>query len=573
MKTSTLDKARESLRLQQVYNTLLRYGWDMAIFDRPGVVGEFHRSMQAWAWDLPDDLEPPSMPVKARLMLEELGPTYVKMGQIVSSQSMVIPREWEVELEKLQNNVPSFPYEQVVEVLRSELKASPDELYASFEHEPFAAASTAQVHRALLHDGTPVIVKVQRPNIYNQMKADIGIMQNAARVISQQSDYARSIDMVGMLEQFGTSVLAELDYTEEIYNAYVLENNLSSIPGVHIPKVYPELSTRKVITEEYVRGVKISNTAVLDEAGLDRNQLARSALQAIIKQLLIDGFFHADPHPGNILVNLDTGNIYFIDTGMVGELDVHQRLNIIQLMIAVQQMDVPSMAQIMRSMSVPFVNEVNDAAFYRDFERKLGKIAYMDSNESFGQLVNMSLDTLREHGLRLNPHLTMAIKALGQADAIFTALSPTGSLVAEAVEMIKGMVLDTVTTEKVYDEVKKQVLTVGREVLKQVPSLSEATLGWLTQYKKGRFEVHVDTSDLAVEVNKFSMMTRQIVVAIILVGMIVGSAIAVNAVNLASLQDSRWIFLYRLTYVGYILSILLAFVIIVRMLWRWVRGR
>src|SRR5512145_2543508 len=111
MKVSTLDKIRESLRLQQVYNTLLRYTWDMAVFDRPGVMGDLHRSMQAWAWDLPDDLEPPSMPVKVRLMLEELGPTYVKMGQIVSSQSMVIPREWEIELEKLQNEVPPFSSE------------------------------------------------------------------------------------------------------------------------------------------------------------------------------------------------------------------------------------------------------------------------------------------------------------------------------------------------------------------------------------------------------------------------------------------------------------------------------
>lgn len=262
MKVSTLDKVRESLRLQQVNNTLLRYGWDLAVFDRPGVMGDFHRAMQAWAWDLPEGLEPPSMPVKVRLMLEELGPTYVKMGQIVSSQSNVIPWEWEIELEKLQNEVPPFPSEEVEQVIRAELKASPHELFQEFEREPFAAASTAQVHRATMHDGTTVVVKVQRPNIYNQMKADIGIMQNAARVISRRSDYAHSIDLVGMLEQFGSSVLSELDYTEEAFNAYRLQSSMKNLPGVRIPKIYPELSTGKVITEEFVQGVKVTNTVV-----------------------------------------------------------------------------------------------------------------------------------------------------------------------------------------------------------------------------------------------------------------------------------------------------------------------
>jgi ubiquinone biosynthesis protein len=573
MKVSTLDKVRENLRLQQVYNTLLRYTWDVAVFDRPGILGDFHRSMQAWAWDLPKDLETPTTPVKVRLMLEELGPTYVKMGQIISSQSMVIPSEWEVELEKLQNEVPPFPSELVEQVIQSELKASPQELYATFEPLPFAAASTAQVHKATLNDGTPVVVKVQRPNIYSQMKADIGIMQNAARVVSRRSEYARSIDLVGMLEQFGSSVLSELDYTEESFNAFRLQNSLKDLPGVRIPTIYPQLSTGKVITEELVRGVKISNTQVLEEVGLDREELAKNVLRAIIKQLLIDGFFHADPHPGNLLVNLDTGDIYFIDTGMVGELDVQQRLNLVQLMVTVQQTDIPNMARIMRSMSVPFVDKVDDAHFYHDFERQIGKAAYSGGFLSFGQSVNAAFDLLREHGLRLNPNLTMAIKALTQADAIFTALAPNGNLVAEAVLMVKDMFLESVTAEKVLDEAKKQVTTTAREVLKRVPSLAEASLKWIEQYQKGRFEVHVDTSELAKEVDKLGSMGRQVVIAIILVGMIIGSAIAASSVGLRGLQGEEWNFLFRLAYAGYILSMLVAILIVFRLVWQWLRGK
>ena len=207
MKRTTIDKFRENLRLQQVYNVMVRYGWDVGVYDRWDFIGNFHRVMQRWIWGMPSSLEPIPTPAKARMMLEELGPTYVKMGQIISSQSSVIPADWEIELEKLQSSVTPFPLAQVREVIYEELKAYPEEIYASFDPDPFAAASTAQVHRATLKDGTPVVVKVQRPYIYNQMKADIGIMQNAARVLTARSDYARSIDLVGMFDEFGNSVL------------------------------------------------------------------------------------------------------------------------------------------------------------------------------------------------------------------------------------------------------------------------------------------------------------------------------------------------------------------------------
>ncbi|MGD2049978.1 MAG: AarF/UbiB family protein, partial [Chloroflexota bacterium] len=339
MRRSTLDKIRESLRLQQVYNVFLRYGYD-SLFDRWELLADFRHRMQRWVWHLPEEVEPLSQPVKMRLMLEELGPTYVKMGQIVSSQASVIPDEWEVELEKLQSDVPPFPNPEVRETIIEELGAPPEELYATFAPEPFAAASTAQVHRATLANGQEVAVKVQRPHIQTQMKADLGIMQNAARVASRRSDYLQSIDLVGMLEEFSSSVLRELDYTGEAYNAFRLTENLAGLPGVHIPIIYPEFSTKRILTIEFIHGVKINNTEALDQAGLDRELLAKNTLRALIKQLLIDGFFHADPHPGNILVNLETGEATFIDTGMVGELDLTQRVNLVQLVIAIQQKDV-----------------------------------------------------------------------------------------------------------------------------------------------------------------------------------------------------------------------------------------
>jgi ubiquinone biosynthesis protein len=572
MRRSTLDKVRENVRLQQIYNILLHYSWDVTLSERWGLLGEFHRVMQAWIWDLPRDMEPVSTPVKVRLLLQELGPTYVKMGQIVSSQASTIPPDWAEQLELLQSNVPPFPGEAARQIIIEELGQPPERLYASFEPQPFAAASTAQVHRATLHDGTPVVVKVQRPNIDTQMKADIGIMQNAARVFSGRSEYARSIDLQGMLEQFGTSVLDELDYTGEAYNAARLAQGLNTIPGVHVPEVYLDLSTSKVLTMEFIQGVKISNIPAIEEAGLDRAELARNTLRAIVKQLLIDGFFHADPHPGNILVNLETGEANFLDTGMVGELDVQGRLNLVQLMFAVRQGDVYSMAETMRNMSTPFVEQVDDKAFIRDFERKVGRVLYVGGT-SFSQAVNVAFSLLSEHGLRLNPNLTMAVKAMTQAEAITKLLYPEGGLMEEGVDMVKDLFVDAITAEKITDEARKQLMIVGREFSRRLPSLSDATFKWLDQYQKGRFELYLDTSALAKEVDKLGSLGRQVSIGIILVGTIIGSAIAISAISTYTAQSRLWDLFFRVSYLGYVIPMLIAIFILVRLIWRWIRGK
>jgi ubiquinone biosynthesis protein len=533
MKRSSVDKVRESLRLQQVYNTFLRYGWDM-FFQRFGLLGDFRRAMQRWVWQLPEGIAYPSTPVKVRLMLEELGPTYVKMGQIVSSQASVVPPEWAVELDKLQSEVPPFPTEQVREIIVEELGAPAEELYATFDPIPLAAASTAQVHRATLHTGESVVVKVQRPHTRTQMRADLGIMQNAAREVSRRSEYVRAIDLTGMLAQFSDSVLAELDYAGEVYNAYRLSENMSSIEGVHIPTVYSDLSTSRVITMEFVEGVKITDLASIETAGLDRTELARITLRALVKQLLIDGFFHADPHPGNVLVALDTGQVVFLDLGMVGELGLSQRLNLIQLLMAIQQGDTKALAQVLYSLSKPFVPKVDDKAYYRDFERRIGRYMYGGAKLSLGRSVGVMFDLLRDHGLRLDPELTLAIKALVQGEAITTRLYPEGGIVNEGTDLVKALAVEEITADRIVEVAKDQLMGSAREIMKRIPTLQEATVSWLDQYQKGRFEVYLDTSGLSKEVNKLSSLGRQIVVGILLVGMIIGSAIATS--NLAAME-------------------------------------
>ena len=473
-------------------------------------------------------------------MLEELGPTYVKIGQIVSSQASMLPTDWATELSRLQDAVPPFPSDQVRERIIEELGAPPEELYASFEPQAFAAASTAQVHRATLHDGTPVAVKVQRPNISKMIRADLGIMQNAARVVSTRSESVRALDLVGMLEQFSSGVLEELDYRGEAYNALRLSENMANLPGVHVPAVYAELSTSAVITQEFVRGVKVSDVEAIEKAGLDREEIARNALRALIKQLPVDGFFHADPHPGNLLVNLDTGVLTFIDLGMMGEIDMQQRLRLAQLMLVMQQRSVDGMANALRGMSTPFRGDVDEKAFRRDFARHVGRYMSGGGAVSFGQVAGEGFELLRAHGLRLDAGMTLAVKALVQTESVARALSTDSGLLSEGVPMLLDMAREAITGEKIIDEAKKQLMGVAGQVVERIPTLSEATTKWLDQYQKGRFEVTIDTSELTKEVNKLTRLGREIVIAVMLVGMLVGSAVATYGIAASDLNGGIW---------------------------------
>ena len=571
MRRSSLDRVREDLRLQLVYNTLMRYGYD-AVLDRVAVVGGVRHAMQTWVWRLPRGWQEPGTGVKLRLMLEELGPTYVKIGQIVSSQASMLPTDWAVELARLQDDVPPFPSEQVRDRIIEELGAPPEELYATFEPRPFAAASTAQVHRATLHDGTPVAVKVQRPDIQHMVRADLGIMQNAARVVSKRSESVRAMDLSGMLEQFSSGVLEELDYRGEAYNAIRLAQNMTGLPGVHVPAVYQDLSTSTVITQEFVYGVKVSDTASMDAAGLDREEIARNALRALIKQLPIDGFFHADPHPGNLLVNLDTGMLTFIDLGMMGELELQQRLRLAQLMIVAQQRSVEGMADALRGMSTPFRGDVDEKAFRRDFARRVGRYMTHGRTVAFGQIASEGFELLRIHGLRLDANLTLAVKALVQTESVARALSGSSGLLSEGVPMLRDMVLEEITGERIIEEAKKQLISVAGQVLERIPTLTEATAGWLDQYQKGRFEVHLDTSTLTKEVNKLTHLGREIVIALMLVGMLVGSAVASYGIAATNLHGGLWDVLTRIAPLGFVIALILSFLIVVRLTWRWLRG-
>lgn len=566
-RSSGIDQVRESLRLQQTYNTISSYGLDIAL-DR-GSLGIFRRRMQEFIYQPDQPVEALSIPVKIRLMLQELGPTYVKMGQIISSRAEVLPPDWALELNKLQSSVPPFPSEEVREIIIEELGDAPERVFQEFNPTPFAAASTAQVHRAVLADGTKVVVKVQRPGIRHQMKADIGVMGNLSGVLERRLQYARDIDLPGMIREFGEGIIRELDYGGELYNMKRLARNMEGMPGIRVPKAYPQFSSSKVLTMDFLEGVKISNVEAIDAAGLDRMEIGAAILRALIKQLLIDGFFHADPHPGNVLVNLETGMVGFLDMGMMGEIDFNQRLNLINLLMVTRQKDSAGLARAVRSLSVPFRKNVNDAAFYKDFERTIGRYMDPDTPSSFGSLMNIIFNLLASHGLRLDSDLTLAIKAMMQAEAIYNALHPEGGgLVAMGFDTVKELMLQETTADTVKDILMRQASLLAQDMVKELPSLKDATLGWLGMYRRGRFELHVDTSDLAREVNVLHRIAQQVILGILLVGMIIGSAIAASFSAVAGELGStlaQWAL--TIFFISVVIAGISVAILVMRLLW------
>ncbi len=519
----------ESIRVSQIYNKLFVFATDALMAHRP--LGAMRPGVYRLMYGEPDPTLNLTLPEKARILLEGLGPTWVKFGQMVASQAASLPAEWGEQLTRLQSSAQPFSSDNVVRIVTAELGAPPDKLYGSFDLTPLAAASTAQVHKATLKDGTPVAVKVQRPDIMAKTKADLSIIQDVAQVLQSRSKTVAQINLVGITRQFAVGVINELDYRNESYHTRRLADNMKDMPGIHVPTIYLDLSTSRLMTEEFVTGIKLTKTQAIDAAGLDRDVLANNFLAAIIKQVLVDGFFQADPHPGNLFVDTATGVITFLDLGLVGELSQQQRFNLLDLLFTMTQNDPGQLAQVAASMSRK-TRPYDEAAYRADMADVFYKYwIYPRSGVDFGEAMQAITDVLSRYGLRLDSSFTLAVKAILQADQSLQALNPQLDLVPAAVAQAKDLLTGELSTERIVGAVRSQVIRLGRDVVRQLPDLEEATFNWLTQYKKGRFVVTVDTSDLTRGVDRFSLAVNRLTLSIVLVGMLIGSAIALSSLK------------------------------------------
>jgi predicted unusual protein kinase regulating ubiquinone biosynthesis (AarF/ABC1/UbiB family) len=279
-----------------------------------------------------------SQAVWIRTTLLDLGPTFIKIGQLFSTRADIFPSEYVEELAKLQDKVPAFSYEQVETIIEQELGKKIPELYQSFEPIPLAAASLGQVHKAVLHSGEAVVVKVQRPGLKKLFEIDLQILKGITRYFQNHPKWGRGRDWLGIYEECCRILWEEIDYLNEGRNADTFRRNFRTYEWVKVPRVYWRYTSSRVLTLEYMPGIKISQYEAIEAAGLDRKVIARQGAEAYLHQLLNNGFFHADPHPGNIAVS-PNGALIFYDFGMMGRIKTNVREGLMQTLFGIASKD------------------------------------------------------------------------------------------------------------------------------------------------------------------------------------------------------------------------------------------
>jgi ubiquinone biosynthesis protein len=520
--TPRRNKLIENIRLQQVYDTLYRYALDITL--ERTQVGQVRIWFQKRILGRPDPDEHLTPEARVRVMLQQLGPTYVKIGQMAVSRREALPPALVAELEKLQSDVAPFPWDDAREIIDGELGAPVEELYASIEHEPFAAASTAQVHRATLPDGRLVAVKVQRPRIVAKTKADLGVLQELAKVAERRSDLARKLGARAMVGEFASGVLKELDYRNEAYHAQRIAESMTRFPRVHVPIVDPQRSGHRVLTAEFVSGIKISEVDRLAAAGVDTTELGSVFIRALIKQVLVDGFFHGDPHPGNILVDPESGRIIFLDFGLVGELRTDQRMTLIQLLLALKGADSAAIADALIGLGATGAGW-DERRFRSDIDRLTRQYLVYGKVEGVGGAISAVMQAVFDNGLRLDNDLTLAIKAVIQAEETAMALKFDVDIAQAAFEEARAATLEQFTSDNVEKFVTSQALRVGQELARRVPTLESAAWKWLDQFGKGKLVVEIDTTELNAQIAKVSDLGRQLAIGMLVAGQLIGTAI------------------------------------------------
>jgi ubiquinone biosynthesis protein len=456
----------ENIRLQEVYDALSRFGLEILVGGT--ALAPIRRLGDRFKGRSTGDVEGMSTPGKVRLMLQQLGPTYVKLGQMVSSRADALPPEWSAELDKLQSTVPPFSWDRARRIITTELGAEPEELFGSIEPEPFAAASLAQVHRATLKDGRAVVVKVQRPDVQSKVRADLGVIAELAQVAESRSELARRLDAVGLVKEFSEGVLEELDYSVEAYHARRLADVVEPIEGVGVPATYPELSSDRVLTMDFVPGVKATKAELLDPS-VDRETVARTFIRATIKQVLVDGFFHADPHPGNIMLDTQTGKLTFLDLGLVGELRQEQRFDLLALLWALRMEDPQALAGVARRLCVA-TGPVDEAAYQTAVERLFYQY-WIYGSSSFSRMMSALFGTLGAHNLRMRRELTLAVKAMTQSEELMRAIDPGMPLVRTAAEEAEGLLRMQFTPERIGKVLRGQLADVVQDAMGRASGL------------------------------------------------------------------------------------------------------
>lgn len=492
---------------------------------------------------------------RLRKTLEELGPTFVKLGQVFSMRSDLLPAEWVFELRKLHDHVPPVPFDRMKGHLESNLRRPLAEVFVRFEEEPMAAASLAQVHRAVLREGRQAVaVKIQRPNIRADIDGDIAMMEWLATRLNNHFDAAAMVDLPQLVREFRRTLLRELDYTREARHMAIFRANFADDPMVHIPELYGEHCSSKMLVMELVDGVKLHREAFEDEG--QRKELARLGLGVVAKQVLMDGFFHADPHPGNLLIR-DGRILCMLDSGMVGRLTRETRFKLTELIQATVEKDVDRLLDTLINLTDGY-----DRVDRRSLERDL--LDLLDSYHSvplaelnLGAFLAEITDALRENGLRLPQNLAVMIKALITSEGVARELDPDLNVIQELRPIVRQLMIEQRRPENIWRGVRRnltQVLTLQRQLPSRLGQISR-------KLEKGELTVRFRHENLQGLHHTLEDIASRLTVAIIVGSIVIGSSLIVTA-GVGPMMFG----LPALGVIGYLISALLGLWIVVNIL-------
>ncbi len=433
------------------------------------------------------------LPMERRLLLaiHDLGPTFVKLGQILSTRADLLPPPLIAELRTLQDAVPPFPTESVRAIIRAELGAEVEDLFAAFEAEPLASASIAQVHRARLKDGAEVVVKVQRPDLKQRIEADLEIMGFLARALEANFPDMRLYSPAGIVAAFDEAIRREIDFTNELEHIQRFRSNFRDRPGVHFPEAHKPLCTARVLTMEYIAGTKIT---AIDPERVDVERVVRTALDVVLQMIFADGFFHGDLHPGNLLVR-DDGVLCFIDFGLCGRLTARQRDRLVDMLIGLVREDFAAVARLYWRIGVHGPDSTRDYEVFESdvvecLERQFaGKtVEEIEVSRFFRDLVGLAL----KHRVQMPPDYAMTFKAIVTVEGVGKELMPDADLMSAVRPYVTTLIAERYSPRRLLQEAYEAL----RELSETAQNLPELSRGILEDLHAGRTRVNVDIGQL-----------------------------------------------------------------------------
>jgi ubiquinone biosynthesis protein len=461
---------------------------------------------------------------RVRLALEELGPTYIKLGQMLSTRPDVIPPEYIAELEKLQDHVAAFPDDVAREIVQAELGHSLKEVFSSFGKQPVAAASLSQVYRGVLKGGQAVAVKVQRPGISETVKVDLEIIHDLASRMEQHFPEACEMGLLSLVEEFSDDMKKEINFSVEAHNMRHFAHNFEGEAYIHVPIVYPEYCTSKLLVMEFMDGINISKVDKLKAAKYDLKQIAHNGADVYLKSILEHGFFHADPHPGNILIMPDNV-IGLVDFGAMGRLSARDREILAGMLDSLVEYDAKGMTRFILELANPRT-AVNTEQLESDISGLIEDYAYLSLDElNLSEVLDQMMRLLRNHQLQLPKYYVWLFRVISMVENIGRQLDPGFNLATYSKSYVRELGFRQINPRQRLRELRLTAV----DFLKLAKDFPFEIRTILKQAREGRIKMEIEPVGLEPYRLTVNRIFNRVVVAIIVAAVVVGSSIIINS--------------------------------------------